>query len=168
LLANLLDLPGTVFGLVSGLLGLYVIARGFGIHEYLDRTVERTRTALFTGRVRLITHVVAVVLLAIGGVGGVRALERCAPRPAGNSPSPRCSRQSCTARFILIAATIFVGGATQQGVQPLSTPIGLSGAVKNPSNQYQWHAAGPCEHARVCGRPVVGRAQHRDDLTVPE
>ncbi|PSP26996.1 hypothetical protein BRC65_08255 [Halobacteriales archaeon QH_2_65_14] len=75
ILANLLNLPGTVFGLASGLLGLYLLARGFGVMQWLDQTVERTRTALFTGRVTLITSVVAAALMAIGGVNGVQTLE---------------------------------------------------------------------------------------------
>jgi putative membrane protein len=75
ILANRIDFPGTVFGLASGLLGLYLIARGFGVNEYLDRGVERTRTALFTGRVTLVTHIVAVALLVIGGVSGAQSLD---------------------------------------------------------------------------------------------
>jgi len=75
IIANLLELPGTVFGLVSGLLGLYILARGLGVVEWIDRTVERTRTALFTGRLTLITSFVAAALLLVGGVSGVNTLE---------------------------------------------------------------------------------------------
>ncbi|SDJ18100.1 putative membrane protein [Halovenus aranensis] len=75
ILANLLGLPGTVFGLVSGLLGLYLLARGFGVMEWVDWGVERVRTGLFTGRVTLITSVVALALLVIGGVSGMQTLE---------------------------------------------------------------------------------------------
>jgi len=75
IVANELGLPGTVFGLASGLLGLYVLARGLGVGRWLDRSVEGVRRSLFTGRVTLITYVVAAALLAIGGVGGVRKRE---------------------------------------------------------------------------------------------
>jgi putative membrane protein len=75
-LANVLGFPGTVFGVVSGLLGLYVLGRAFGVEEALDSGVERARRALFTGRVTIITYVVAAALLVIGGVSGVQALER--------------------------------------------------------------------------------------------
>jgi len=81
ILANWLGLPGTVFGFVSGLLGLYVLARGFGIEEWFDRAVERTRTALFYGRVTLVTYVVAAALLLIGGLGGVATLETARTDP---------------------------------------------------------------------------------------
>jgi putative membrane protein len=75
ILANWLNLPGTVFGFVSGLLGLYILARGFGTGEWLDRAVDRTRQALFTGRVTIITYLVAAALLAVGGVSGLETVE---------------------------------------------------------------------------------------------
>ena len=75
ILANLLGLPGTVFGFASGLLGLYLLARGFGVMEWIDAAVERLRTGLFTGRVTLITSIVAAALLVIGGVSGIQTLE---------------------------------------------------------------------------------------------
>ena len=84
ILANLLGLPGTVFGFASGLLGLYLLARGFGVMEWVDWTVERLRTGLFTGRVTLITSTVAAALLVIGGVSGIQTLE--ATQEATESP----------------------------------------------------------------------------------
>ncbi len=75
IIANLLGLPGTVFGFVSGLLGLYILARGLGVVEWIDRAVERTRTALFTGRITLITSLVASALLVVGAVSGVETLN---------------------------------------------------------------------------------------------
>ena len=76
IVANLLGLPGTVFGFVSGLLGLYVLARGLGVVNWLDQAVERTRTALFTGRITLITSIVALALLVVGAVSGIEMLDR--------------------------------------------------------------------------------------------
>ncbi len=75
-LANALGFPGTVFGVTSGLLGLYVLGRAFGVEETLDTAVARARRALFTGRVTIITYVVAAALLVIGGVSGVQSLEQ--------------------------------------------------------------------------------------------
>ncbi|MEF8775630.1 MAG: DUF373 family protein [Haloarculaceae archaeon] len=75
LVVDLLGYPGTVFGVVSALLGLYVLSRAFGIGEWFDATVERTREALFTGRVTLITYLVAGALLLVGGVNAVQTLE---------------------------------------------------------------------------------------------
>ena len=75
IVADSLGFPGTGLGLVSAMLGLYVLARGFGLEEWLDGAVDRTREALFTGRVTLITHVVAAALLLIGGVSGIESLS---------------------------------------------------------------------------------------------
>ncbi|WP_336326436.1 DUF373 family protein [Halovenus sp. HT40] len=76
IIANLVGFPGTVFGIVSGMLGLYILARGLGVVEWVDRTVEGLRTALFTGRVTLITSLVAAALLVVGGVSGVDTVEQ--------------------------------------------------------------------------------------------
>ena len=76
IIANLVGFPGTVFGVVSGMLGLYILARGLGVVEWVDRTVEGLRTALFTGRVTLITSLVAAALLVVGGVSGVDTVEQ--------------------------------------------------------------------------------------------
>jgi putative membrane protein len=75
IIANVVGLPGTVFGFVSGMLGLYVLARGLGVVEWFDRAVERTRTALFTGRLTLVTSLVAAALLLVGGLSGVDTVE---------------------------------------------------------------------------------------------
>jgi len=75
IIANIVGLPGTVFGFVSGMLGLYILARGLGVAEWLDRAVERTRTALFSGRLTLVTSLVAAALLLVGGLSGVDMVE---------------------------------------------------------------------------------------------
>ena len=79
ILADLLGFRGSVFGVGSALLGLYILARGFGIEETLDSAVARTREALFTGRVTLITYVISAALLVIGGVSGFSLLEEVRP-----------------------------------------------------------------------------------------
>ncbi|ACV47077.1 MULTISPECIES: DUF373 family protein [Halomicrobium] len=78
ILANFLELPGSAIGIISGLLGLYVLARGLGAEETLDRTVDRVRSGLYAGRVTVITYVVAAALMVIGGVSGVRTVESMA------------------------------------------------------------------------------------------
>jgi len=71
-----LGYPGSALGVISGLLGLYILARGLGAEKILDEAVERTMSGLYAGRVTIITYVVAAALLAIGGVNGVQELER--------------------------------------------------------------------------------------------
>lgn len=75
IVADRLGFPGTVFGIVSALLGLYILSRAFGAEQWLDTTVERIRRALFSGRVTLITYVVAAALLAIGALNAVQSLS---------------------------------------------------------------------------------------------
>ena len=74
-LADRFGFPGATLGVLSALLGLYLLGRGLGVEETVDRWAERVRTVLYTGRVTLITSVVAAALLLIGGIGGVEALE---------------------------------------------------------------------------------------------
>ncbi|WP_226022493.1 DUF373 family protein [Halomicrobium salinisoli] len=76
ILADALQLPGSALGIISGLLGLYVLARGLGAEETLDGTVERLRSGLYAGRVTIITYVVAAALLVIGGVSGAQTLNQ--------------------------------------------------------------------------------------------
>jgi putative membrane protein len=73
--ANALELPGATFGVVSGLLGLYLLFRGLGLERTIDSAVDRARASLFTGRVTLITYVVAAALFVIGGAGGVETVR---------------------------------------------------------------------------------------------
>ena len=74
-LASFLGLPGAVLGLSSGALGLYALFRGLGLADTVDELVDRARDSLYTGRVTLITYVVAAALLVIGGVEGVDRLN---------------------------------------------------------------------------------------------
>jgi len=86
-LAERLSLPGTtLLGGASGLFGLYLLVRGLGLDRTADRLVARAREGLFTGRVTLITYVVAAALLAVGGVDGAatfRAIEDTGLGPLG-------------------------------------------------------------------------------------
>ncbi|PSQ51938.1 hypothetical protein BRD20_08955 [Halobacteriales archaeon SW_8_65_20] len=73
-IANALDLPGSAFGLGSALLGLYVLFRGLGLEQSVDAVAEQLRTALYTGRVTLVTSVVALALVAVAVVRGEASL----------------------------------------------------------------------------------------------
>jgi len=86
-LADLLGLPGAVLGVSSAAFGLYVLFRGLGLESTVDRSVERVRSGLYTGRVTLITYVVAAALLVIGGVEGLGQLEDVR-QAAGGSLAP--------------------------------------------------------------------------------
>ncbi|WP_254840059.1 DUF373 family protein [Natronomonas marina] len=74
IVADELGLPGSTLGVISALLGLYILFRGLGLEEAIDDLLERVRVGLFTGRVQLITSVVGAALVAVGGVGGLEAV----------------------------------------------------------------------------------------------
>src|SRR6056297_258748 len=75
-----LGYPGSALGVISGLLGLYVLGRGLGVEGILDRAVDRATSGFYGGRITIITYVVAAALLAIGGLSGVTAYES-RPKP---------------------------------------------------------------------------------------
>ena len=83
IVADALDMPGAVFGVTSGLLGIYLLSRGLALGKRLDQVVERGRSALFTGRVTLVTSLVALILLAIGGVFGTRTVTSVQAQATG-------------------------------------------------------------------------------------
>ena len=95
--AEIVGLPGSTLGVISALLGLYVLFRGLGLEETIDGSLERIRVGLFSGRVQLITYVVAAALFVVGGVDGLETVETL----LGTDPEP------------VQAAAAFVYGAVQ-------------------------------------------------------
>ena len=74
--ANLFDVAGAaVLGILSGAVGLYSLFRGLGLEETVDGTAETVRTVLYTGRVTLVTYVVALALIVVGGVQGIDTVD---------------------------------------------------------------------------------------------
>ncbi|MUV90228.1 DUF373 family protein [Halapricum sp. CBA1109] len=74
-IADFFQMRGDVFGLASGLLGLYLLSRGLGLESTLDRTVQRLLSGIYAGRVTLITYLVAGVLFVVGSVTGYQTLQ---------------------------------------------------------------------------------------------
>ncbi|KPN29943.1 hypothetical protein SY89_00663 [Halolamina pelagica] len=82
LIANAFDVAGvSVLGVLSGALGLYTLFRGLGLEEAVDDAAEEARQLLYAGRVTLITYVVAIALVAIGGWQGYQAVTADASTP---------------------------------------------------------------------------------------
>jgi len=71
ILGDLIGLPGSTFGVVSGMLGLYLLFRGLGLEGSIDGGIERLRQLLYGGRVQLVTYVVAIALTFVAGFSGV-------------------------------------------------------------------------------------------------
>jgi len=74
-IASQFDLPGAVIGTTSGLIGLYLIARGLDLQRHVRRTLEYLRRSLYAGRVTLITYSVAIGLLVVAAISGIDQLE---------------------------------------------------------------------------------------------
>jgi putative membrane protein len=110
--ASAFNLPGLVLGVTSGLLGLYLLSRGLGLAETLDRWAEQARRSLYAGRVTLITYLVAAVLLVIGGVEGINQLEAV---EAG---------QSTTLGALEVAAALVYGAVQWFAAAGLTTSLG--------------------------------------------
>ena len=78
-IAGVFDVAGAaVLGLLSALLGLYTLFRGLGLEDSIDATADRIRNGLYAGRATLITYVVALALVIVGGVQGVSLVETVA------------------------------------------------------------------------------------------
>jgi putative membrane protein len=75
ILVESLGYPGSAFGIISGLFGIYVLGRGLGAKQRIDNIVSRATSGFYGGRITIITYVVAAALLAIGGVSGVNTLD---------------------------------------------------------------------------------------------
>jgi putative membrane protein len=83
ILAQHFGLPGSsTLGVVSGLLGLYILFRGLGLEETVDAVVDRARRSLYRGRMMLVTTVVALALAAVGIVRGDATLATFAANEA--------------------------------------------------------------------------------------
>jgi len=74
-LADMAGLPGSVLGVGSGAVGLYALVRGLGLEDAIDDWTSRARESLYTGRITLITYIVAAALLVVGGVEGIDMLD---------------------------------------------------------------------------------------------
>ena len=85
IVADYVGLPGSTLGVISALLGLYILFRGLGLEDAIDDALERVRVGLFGGRVQLITYVVSAALLAVGAGGGIEAVDDLLvdPEPLG-------------------------------------------------------------------------------------
>jgi len=89
IVADRLGLPGAVLGITSALLGLYVLFRGLGLEDSLDRIAETARRSLYAGRVTIVTYVVALVLVIVGAAQGFEMLSSLRDDPATATDSIR-------------------------------------------------------------------------------
>ena len=73
--ADFFGMQGDMFGLASGLLGLYLLSRGLGLEDRVDSAVDQVLSGLYAGRVTLVTYLVAAVLIVVGSASGYTTLQ---------------------------------------------------------------------------------------------
>ncbi len=66
---------GVALALTAGALGGYFIVKGMGLEDELDELLEQTRDAIYTGKVSLITYLIAGGLFIIGIASGLRTVQ---------------------------------------------------------------------------------------------
>jgi len=75
LVGALLDFPGLVIGSISTLLGVYLISSGLGLGSTLGDAATGLRRSLYAGRTTIIAYVVAIALVALGGLSGFETIQ---------------------------------------------------------------------------------------------
>lgn len=68
--AYLLGYPGTATIIVVGVIGSYLLYKGFGIDETLHGTIDALRVSLTRGRFSFVTYTTTILLVVIGFVMG--------------------------------------------------------------------------------------------------
>ncbi len=70
-----LGFEGVALALAAAALGGYFLVKGLGLEDELDELLEETQDAIYTGKVSLITYIVAAGLVVIGAASGVRSMQ---------------------------------------------------------------------------------------------
>ncbi|WAC06037.1 MAG: DUF373 family protein [Methanoregula sp.] len=68
--AYLLGYPGTATIIVVGVIGSYLLYRGFGIDEVVHGTIDALRVSLTRGRFSFVTYTTTILLVVVGFVMG--------------------------------------------------------------------------------------------------
>jgi len=75
ILMSFFDLPNAGRGIALALLGGYFVMKGLGMDEDIERMVEMTRDGIYSGKVSLITYLVAAGLTVIGAAAGLHEVQ---------------------------------------------------------------------------------------------
>ena len=74
--AFLLGYPGTAIIIVVGVIGCYLLVKGFGIDELIHNILDALRTSFSRGRFSFVTYTTTILLVIVGFVMGfVKMLE---------------------------------------------------------------------------------------------
>ncbi len=74
-LMSFFDLPNAGRGIALALLGGYFIMKGLGMDEDIERVMEVARDGIYSGKVSLITYLVASGFVVIGAAGGLHEVQ---------------------------------------------------------------------------------------------
>ncbi len=66
---------GIAIALTAGALGAYFIVKGLGLEDELDELIERTQEAIYTGKISLVTYLIAAGLAVIGVASGIHEVQ---------------------------------------------------------------------------------------------
>ncbi len=75
ILMSFFDLPNAALGITMALLGGYFIMKGLGMDDDIERMVDMARDGIYSGKVSLITYLVAAGLVFIGAASGLREVQ---------------------------------------------------------------------------------------------
>lgn len=75
ILMSFFDLPNAGRGIALALLGGYFVMKGLGMDEDIERMVEVARDGIYSGKVSLITYLVASGLTVIGAAAGLHEVQ---------------------------------------------------------------------------------------------
>ncbi|MDZ7687798.1 MAG: DUF373 family protein [Halobacteriales archaeon] len=75
ILMSFFDLPNAGRGIALALLGGYFVMKGLGMDEDIERMVEVARDGIYSGKVSLITYLVAAGLTVIGAAAGLHEVQ---------------------------------------------------------------------------------------------
>lgn len=74
-LMSFFDLPNAGRGIALALLGGYFIMKGLGMDEDIEHMIDVARDGIYSGKVSLITYLVAAGFVVIGAAGGLHEVQ---------------------------------------------------------------------------------------------
>jgi putative membrane protein len=76
--------PAVAVGAIAATFGFYLLYKGLGVDDYIARLPGQIREAMYSGRVSLVTYVVAVGLALVGAFAGALGVSSMAVEEVGS------------------------------------------------------------------------------------
>ncbi len=81
ILFSYLNYPNAALGLATAALGAYFLVKGFELDDTIEEYSERARDGIYSGKVSLITYLIAAGLIIIGFATGFRSVQMYTASP---------------------------------------------------------------------------------------